>query len=143
MRRGAAICLAAAVACAQSGCGTANNLVVPAKDGKGKVTGPPPGQVFGGVAVDARVGTSWMAAPFVEELGPEVPTWERALETACKVGIGAYVLGVDLPLSAVADTVTLPVTVSATLKKQERSAGNAEKKGSEAGAPADDDSEKD
>jgi uncharacterized protein YceK len=70
------------------------------------------------VGIDAQVGTSWLAAPFVKDYAAEVGACERVFDTTCKVGIGAYVLGVDLPLSAVADTLSLPITVPATLHKQ-------------------------
>jgi uncharacterized protein YceK len=117
MHRRSAIGLAGTLALALGGCGTANNLLLPEGEAKAQGAGPP-ARVYGGVGLDARVGTSWLAAPFGGQPAPDVPAWEKALDGTCKVAIGAFVLGVDLPLSLVGDTVTLPLTVPATLQKQ-------------------------
>jgi uncharacterized protein YceK len=117
MRRRTAAVLAAVLAGALGGCGTANNLLQPEYKGEGQEPGPVAKHVYGGVGLDAKVGSAWLAAPFVEKSPPEVGAAEKVVETTCKVGIGAYVLGVDLPLSAVADTLTLPLTVPATLRQ--------------------------
>jgi uncharacterized protein YceK len=119
MRRQAAVCLAAVLAFAAGGCGTMNNLRPPPKADK-EAPAVVPRSVYGGVALDARVGANWLAAPFVGERLPQVSMVESAVDSTCKMGIAAYVLAVDLPLSAVADTLTLPVTVPATLKNQAR-----------------------
>jgi uncharacterized protein YceK len=61
---------------------------------------------YGGVKICLEAGTH----SFKEAVHPPAnqPRWEGVLA-------GTYVLGVDLPLSAVADTVTLPWTVHAVL----------------------------
>ena len=117
MHRRSAFGLAGALACALGGCGTANNLLMPEKLEKGQPPGPVPAHVYGGVALDARVGSAWLTAPFLGQLPAEVSPVERAVDTTCKVAIATYLLSVDLPLSAVADTVTLPLTLAVTLRK--------------------------
>jgi uncharacterized protein YceK len=117
MGRQAARGLAAVLAFALGGCGTMNNLRPPEKADK-EAPAPVPQAVYGGVGLDAQVGAKWLAAPFVAERLPQVSLLESAVDGTCKVGIGAYVLAIDLPLSAVADTLTLPVTIPAALKKQ-------------------------
>jgi len=63
---------------------------------------PSPKKIYGGVAVDAYAGAGWFQE---ETLDPP------------KALLGAYVWGVDLPLSAVADTLTLPVTIRAAIQR--------------------------
>jgi uncharacterized protein YceK len=139
MRTHAAKGLAAALAIALGGCGTLYNFHPPEKADK-EGPAPVPRTAYGGVATDAEVGTKWLAAPFVTERLPQVSAVEWGVESVCKVGIGAYVLAVDLPLSALADTLTLPVTVPATLKSQaakERRAGADRQKGADEGYDVD------
>ncbi len=124
MRRQAAMGLAAVLALAAGGCGTMNNLHPPAKADP-EAPAPVPRSVYGGVALDARVGGKWLAAPFTAERLPQVSLVESAVDSTCKVGIAAWVLAVDLPLSAVADTLTLPVTIPATLKNQAKATRRA------------------
>jgi uncharacterized protein YceK len=118
MRKRVAIGLAGALACALAGCGTMNNLVPPPGDTKKEAPRPDAARVYGGVELDARVGASWLTAPFLNEPPANVGPVERFVDTTCKVGIGTYLLWVDLPLSAVGDTLTLPITVPVTLQRQ-------------------------
>jgi uncharacterized protein YceK len=120
--RKSAVVLAAVFVLAVGGCGTMNNLTTSDKPAEGREAGTPPAdRVYGGVALDARVGSSWLAAPFIPrreaDAGPAIGPAEKVVDAVCKVGIGTYVLAVDMPLSAVADTLTLPVTVPAALKR--------------------------
>jgi uncharacterized protein YceK len=123
MRR-QAVGLTAVLAFALGGCGTFHNLLPPdpkaEKKAEKEAPRPEAKSVYGGVGLDASVGASWLAAAFVPASQPHVTALETAVDSTCKVGIGAYVLAVDLPLSAVADTLTLPITVPATLKKPAR-----------------------
>jgi uncharacterized protein YceK len=126
MSRSTAISLAAGFACALGGCGTARNLSRPEKTVEAPTPRPAPNQVYGGVGIDARVGASWLAAPYAEEYGVEVGACERLFDTTCKTGIGIFVLGVDLPLSAVGDTLSLPITVPATLQNKNKPSAPAD-----------------
>lgn len=91
------------------GCGTVRNFEGPlpqpghCEDDLGGLIGPAGGrQIYGGVPWDLAVGfeclTSTESSPF----------WRL---------IGAYLIVVDLPLSFVTDTLTLPWTVSATMSR--------------------------
>ncbi len=73
------------------GCGTVANMTLetPYLDGTGYV--PAPQQVFGGVEFDAYLGRE----SFEEGSYP----------------LAAYWLGVDLPMSLIGDTLTLPLTI--------------------------------
>jgi uncharacterized protein YceK len=90
------------------GCGTVRNcegsLPPPGRcEGDlGGLIGPPGGrQIYGGVTWDLFVG-------FGSLTNPEVSPWNL---------IGAYLVLVDLPLSFVTDTLTLPWTISATMSR--------------------------
>jgi uncharacterized protein YceK len=91
----AAIC-AGLVVCALSGCGTMHNFLGDSADGA-------PCEVFGGVRSDVRTGVKCLREPTGDPNN-------SALQQCAKI-TGWYLLAVDLPLSAVADTVTLPSTV--------------------------------
>src|SRR5271166_5898024 len=121
MRRRTAICLAAVLAFAPTGCGTAINLVGQDRKGDSATPAPAAKEVYGGVSLDTHVAASWIAAPFVEEHPPN-SALEMTLETVCKTSVGAWVLAVDLPLSVVGDTLTLPVTIPAALQKPNKPA---------------------
>ena len=62
---------------------------------------PPAKIVYGGVAISAIGG----AAVLVDGLSTDFT----------EIPPGLYLLGIDAPLSAVADTLTLPITVPATI----------------------------
>jgi uncharacterized protein YceK len=96
MRRRVAVLLVAVLAPAAGGCGTAaNTLWLDDFEGGQKV--------YGGVGVDATMFASAVAD--CDGKGP-------ALSTAWALFFAA-----DMPLSAVADTVTLPYTITATLMR--------------------------
>ena len=93
------------------GCATVLNV-------KGQyVPPPPPGQssikqtghieapkrIYGGVAMDALFGSGMIVNEY------DVEWWA--------VPVGLYTLAIDMPLSAVGDTLTLPVTVPATYRR--------------------------
>lgn len=120
MRLKAKACLAAVFAATLSGCGTMGNCF--------EVNGAPARAIYGGVAKDAHEGTQHLTeafhgpAPSFSKV-PQPPDAGRdfAVKTIC-AGWGAALLAVDLPVSAVADTLTLPVTVPATLSKKKPNA---------------------
>jgi uncharacterized protein YceK len=63
--------------------------------------------VYGGVAVDALAGPGW----FDEAAATGNPAYAV---------LGLYVCLIDLPLSAVGDTLSLPITISAALDRDAR-----------------------
>ncbi len=116
MRPKGTACLAAVLAVGLSGCGTVVNCF--------NVNGAAARAIYGGVRQDAENGYRHLGEAF----SPNPPTFTempkppsagrdfaaKSFCAACGVGM----LAVDLPVSAVADTLTLPVTVPATLMKK-------------------------
>lgn len=84
------------------GCGTVMNLRSPTSARKRSDIATPRASVYGGVKLDAAAGRrSFQSSD--GRLGP--------------LFAGGYVWGIDLPLSAVADTLTLPITVPASISR--------------------------
>ncbi|HEY3740522.1 MAG TPA: YceK/YidQ family lipoprotein [Bryobacteraceae bacterium] len=78
------------------GCGTVMNLEDPPKSYFRRYPGTDANKVYGGVRIDAEQGCNkFDFAPFD----------------------AMYLLAIDLPLSAVADTITLPWTISAEVNR--------------------------
>jgi uncharacterized protein YceK len=103
MRKRAAIFLAAVVFGALSGCGTSLNL-----DGDSRI--------YGGVAQDLQV--------VQERLGEAAsPNWPGmpGSSTAWNLAVGSLALA-DVPLSLLADTLTLPYTIPTALDDRKESA---------------------
>jgi len=102
--------VAALLAVTLTGCGTVMNLremtVPEPRDGEISVFEPgrhaAPKLVYGGVKLDAVAGRGW---------------FEEAAHDPPKALLGLYVWGVDLPLCAIADTLTLPQTLSADFER--------------------------
>lgn len=116
MRPKATACLTAVFAAVLGGCGTVVNVF--------NVNGTPARAIFGGVRQDAANGTrhlgeafSGPAPSFTAMPKPPNPVGDVASKSFCAV-CGVGMLAVDLPVSAVADTLTLPVTVPATMMKK-------------------------
>ncbi len=120
MRLKATAFLATVFAAALSGCGTVVNCT--------NVNGAAAYGIYGGVRQDAKNGSSHLAeafsgpAPAFSKI-PKPPSAIRdfASKSLC-AGCGVCMLAVDLPVSAIADTLTLPVTVPATLMKKKPAA---------------------
>jgi uncharacterized protein YceK len=116
----ATACLAVVLAAALCGCGTVVNCI----NGDGRA----PRQIYGGVKQDAQNGWRHLGeafsgpAPCFTQM-PQPPSAGRdfVAKTFC-AGCGVGMLAVDLPISAVTDTLTLPVTVPATLMKKKPNA---------------------
>jgi uncharacterized protein YceK len=81
---------------AGSGCGTVMNLEDKPAIGLQRPPGTPANRVYGGVRLDADRG------------------WD-ALSDGSNPALGMYLWFVDLPLSALGDTVTLPITLRAAM----------------------------
>jgi uncharacterized protein YceK len=119
MRPKAAACLSAVFSVALGGCGTVVNCT--------SVNGPPARSIYGGVRQDADNGTRHLveaftgpAPTFTEMPQPPTPAKDFASKSFC-AACGVCMLAVDLPVSAVADTLTLPVTVPTTILKKNSS----------------------
>jgi uncharacterized protein YceK len=116
MRPTCAAILAGVLTVVLGGCGTVVNCV--------SVNGAAARTIYGGVRQDAANGTRHLAeaftgpAPSFSKM-PQPPNAARDLtsKSFCAV-CGVGMLAVDLPVSAVADTLTLPVTVPSTLMKK-------------------------
>ncbi len=119
MRPKAAACLAAVLAVVHVGCGTVVNCT--------SVNGTPARSIYGGVRQDTENGSrhlieafSGPAPSFTEMPHPPSTASDFASKSFC-AACGVCMLAVDLPISAVADTLTLHVTVPATLMKKSSS----------------------
>src|SRR4051794_14950700 len=106
----AAVLLAVALSVVwMSGCGTLMNL--PDLSGMEVLDMTPDQRVYGGVLRDAEFGA--------ESLKNTVSAEGKGGRLDSLVA-SAYLLLVDLPLSAVGDTLTLPITLRASQKRSER-----------------------
>lgn len=127
MRPKAAASVTAVLAAVLAGCGTVVNCV--------NVNGYASRAIYGGVRQDAENGSRHLAEAFsgpAPSFGkmpkPPSPAGDFVSKIFCAV-CGVGMLAVDLPVSAVADTLTLPVTVPATLmKKKPKSIQKSRKK---------------
>lgn len=108
--------MAAVLASALSGCGTMVNCV--------GWKGPAGREIYGGVKQDAANGVTHLnealygPAPSFASYPTKPDNGNHLLMKSFCAGCGISMLAVDLPISAVADTLTLPVTVPATLMKK-------------------------
>ena len=132
--------LAAAVACALGGCGTMRNL------GPGEGAASALRKVYGGVGADLEClgGLLGSIASSVEK-----PRWHLlsvkwsvadGVDSTWQMAGALWITAVDIPLCVVLDTLTLPVTIPATLamppgKKQDGD-GAPTPAGPSAGSPA-------
>ncbi len=94
-----------AIALVCSGCGTVMNLEDKPTTYLRRYPGTEANRVYGGVRIDAERGCDLF------DLDPLVAT---------------YVWAVDLPLSAVADTITLPITIKSALDRKSDPVGVVE-----------------
>ena len=84
-----------------AGCGTLDNLVAPDTPRADGMVREPPKLVYGGTRLSLQQGWSNVTQP------------REFLEPA----YGVYQLAVDSPLSVVGDTLTLPITVHASIER--------------------------
>jgi len=109
LRRFLVLCVVALLPVIGGGCMAAMNMRDRPDPKWGFVNAVPPQSVYGGVRLDAGVLSEGFVGILTDSsLSPD----ERALDTP-------YLLLflTDLPLSAIVDTLTLPVTVPATLNR--------------------------
>jgi uncharacterized protein YceK len=102
MRRASLTAVLLLAAVAPSGCGTIANLSTGAENGWKNA------QIYGGVRRDVKSANEWFA-----------DSWTPANDSDVMQDIGAVVgvglVGLDLPLSAIGDTLTLPLTIPASI----------------------------
>src|SRR4051794_8874672 len=95
--------LALAAICSVSGCGSMLNTLyfAPMEGG---------GRMYGGVSLDAEQGSKYIRNTFSSDQAPDNGSDKSK---PVMLALGVYFLAIDLPLSAVADTLTLPWTIRA------------------------------
>ncbi len=93
--RSAVLCSAVLLLC---GCGTVSNLSTGARQGWRYAS------IYGGVRRDIQSERDWIAHSW---------TSGKDLDVIQDIGtvVGAVIVGVDVPISAIGDTLTLPLTV--------------------------------
>jgi uncharacterized protein YceK len=93
--RAAALWIASLFLC---GCGTVANLETGARQGWKNA------YIYGGVRRDIQSEKDWIAHSW---------TWGKNLDVIQDIGsaVGVVLVGIDVPISAVGDTLTLPLTV--------------------------------
>ncbi len=121
MRRASLAAALGLVAMGLSGCGTAANL-------SGGAQGFRPMQIYGGVLRDVQSAQHWVSTNWIE--GSD---WQQDVGTVVGVGL----IGLDLPFSAIGDTLTLPITIPAALLRPSGPAANVSRKNAAALPPAD------
>ena len=101
---GRASCAAVLVIVASflSGCGTVANLSVGARDGWKNA------QIYGGVRRDVQSAEDWFAHSWTPSSNPD---WQQDIGAVVGVGL----VGLDVPLSAIGDTLTLPITIPTSI----------------------------
>lgn len=97
--RKTALCIAVLLLC---GCGTVANLSIGARQGWKNA------YVYGGVRRDIKSEADWIDHSW---------TSGKNLDVIQDIGsvVGVVLVGIDIPLSAIGDTLTLPVTVPVAL----------------------------
>jgi uncharacterized protein YceK len=108
-KAGVLAALAMGMVMAGSGCGSFVNLLPTGHYMHIQWT-KEPRKIYGGVRWDGELVWSLLSDP------PKVK-WSEPSDFALLVGMGMYFTAVDLPLSAVFDTLTLYVTVPATYRR--------------------------
>jgi uncharacterized protein YceK len=110
--RGVQLACVGAVLASASACGTLDNVRVRYPLPPPAVS-EPPNQIYGGVTADAK--EFWGLAKLgpLSIVDPWFPVYVAQL-------FGSFI---DIPFSAVGDTLTLPVTISATIKRDQSGSG--------------------
>jgi uncharacterized protein YceK len=91
-----------------SGCGTAANL-------SGGAQGWRNAQIYGGVLTDVKSTQEWVTSNWTN-----FADWQQDVGTIVGVGL----ISLDVPFSAIGDTLTLPVTIPAVLLRGPGPAAN-------------------
>lgn len=103
------------VAAFLSGCGTVANLHVGAREGWKNA------RIYGGVRRDVQSAEDWFAYRWLP-----LKQWEVMQDLGAVVGVG--LVGIDVPLSAIGDTLTLPVTIPASIWGSSSKTANVSRK---------------
>lgn len=85
-----------------SGCGTVANLAVGARDGWKNA------RIYGGVRRDVQSAEDWLAHSWI-------PLEKMELQQDLGSAVGVGLVGLDVPFSAIGDTLTLPITIPASI----------------------------
>jgi uncharacterized protein YceK len=110
------VSLALALSLAVTGCGTMLNLSD--TGGKGPV---PQNTMCGGIAQDVMWGSNEFICAVDTRVNPGLSTWYDPVFGVVFAGLCLA----DLPVSAVADTLTLPITIKAQLSMPETTQSSA------------------
>ena len=94
-----------------SGCGTIANLSLGARNGWKNA------QIYGGVRRDVQSAGNWF-----DHSWTPLEKLELMQDLGAVVGVG--LVGIDMPLSAIGDTLTLPVTIPASIWGSSSKAAN-------------------
>lgn len=94
-----------------SGCGTVANLAVGAREGWKNT------RIYGGLTRDVQTAGNWIDHSW---------TWGKNLNIQQDIGtvVGVVLVGIDMPLSVIGDTLTLPITIPLSLSGTARNDGN-------------------
>jgi len=106
--------LLAALAPAMSGCGTALNFM------HGKGNAPAAWEVYGGVRADTQIASALVGGACHPRFPEGATAGEKSIMASDVFTCSFFFAGcalVDLPLSAVADTLTLPLTIPAAIDR--------------------------
>jgi hypothetical protein len=104
------VVLAMALVPTQIGCGTFTNCLGADKVGPRAEQGF--GFIYGGVYYECLAAKSLFGEKPEPRVIPDIPSWVETL-------LAAAMLAVDMPLSAIGDTLTLPYTIRYTLQCRE------------------------
>jgi uncharacterized protein YceK len=116
MRGRLIVSLAAPLALLLGGCGTMVNCT--------SVNGPAPRTIYGGVKEDIVSGTGHLheafggPCPSFSAVTHMPSTAEQVMMRSFCAGCGVCMLALDMPVTVVADTLTLPITIPATLARK-------------------------
>jgi uncharacterized protein YceK len=106
-----------------SGCGTFANLSIGARQGWKNA------QIYGGVRRDVQSAEEFIAHSWTSGDNLDIPQ-----DIGTVVGVG--LVGIDVPLSAIADTLTLPLTIPAAIWGSNGNAITVSRKNAEPGSGA-------
>lgn len=98
-----------------SGCGTVANLAVGAREGWKNA------RIYGGVRRDVQSAEDWLAHSWV-------PLEKMELQQDLGAAVGVGLVGLDVPFSAIGDTLTLPITIPASIWGSSRNAAAVTRK---------------
>ena len=123
MSRALLVAASLSAALVLSGCGTFANVSIGARQGWQNAL------IYGGVRRDIQTTSNWIDHSW---------TWIPNLDIQQDVGtvVGVALVGIDMPLSAIGDTLTLPITIPAAIWAGNSNQTSVSNKNQGAPAPA-------